>query len=200
MICGYNWGGDPSDPGRSSSRSFFSDVHDGNRYRNRIIRWFELWGHPLVRDVGNETWFERSIVQTNWLPTQSKSLKGMQLAAECIRCWSDFALLVEHFRPRLLLLMGSRLIDALNFPVCQERMGFLLGKPGAVTYEAHNETVNGHPLRKFKVYFQNFGTTSVVCLPHPTGSRGLHDQYVASFSSKIGGHIAAFKHLVVERQ
>ena len=185
MICGYNWGGNPNILGRGTSDSFFSDARYGNRYRNRIIEWFSLWGFPLARVPGTEGYLENSISQTNWLPTQTVSLHGSNALDSCISHAENFNLHLDYFKPKVLLLMGKALIDALNTPVVQNELIRIAGQPLSLDYLYDYPDAHNHKLKKFRVTFQKYEKMQVICFPHPTGSRGLSNDYIAGFRSLI---------------
>lgn len=192
MICGYNWGVGLADKERGTSESFFSDERYGNRYRNRIIEWFDLWGYRLEREPGNESFLEKSIVQTNWLPSQSASLAGNNVVESCIQNVENFALHVSHFRPKILFLMGKNLIDALNSPHCLPVIKPIFGEGSAPVHLRKVVKSGNKKLRQFRVSFQRFKEIGVVCLPHPSGSRGLSNEYVASFSNEINEMVKTY--------
>lgn len=185
MICGYNWGGNPNVLGRGTSHSFFSDERYGNRYRNRIIEWFSLWGVPLSRTPGTEGFLEKSISQTNWLPTQSVSLNGSNTLDSCILHAHNFGLHLNYFKPKVLLLMGKVLIDAMNMPLVQNELICTTGKSLGIHHLFDCLDVKHHKYKKFRISFQKYEKMQVVCLPHPTGSRGLSNEYIAGFRSII---------------
>src|SRR5205823_4701408 len=90
MICGINWGSDPDGPQSTEEVSFFSDHHVNDYvYRNRIVRWFALWGHPLEVTPEKAGPFERSIVQTNWWPDQSRTTGTTSVYDRCVREWAN---------------------------------------------------------------------------------------------------------------
>ena len=120
MICGINWGG-PEDAAALTQDvfgdSFFSDarfVAGPSPYRRNIIRWFELFGHPLAGSESEAGPFERSVVQTNWRSDQSPHVKGESAHAELVRAWGNFEFHVEQLKPRLLMFMGVNLLETLN--------------------------------------------------------------------------------------
>jgi hypothetical protein len=113
MICGYNSAGpvDTAVPtGPVHGESFFSDdrlVGVGGGYRRKIVRWFELLGHPLAGAESRAGPFERSIVQTNWLTDQSPNLNGRSIVPELVRARANFEFHVEQLKPRLVFFMGD---------------------------------------------------------------------------------------------
>lgn len=194
MICGYEWGGGDEEASETDSSineaaicTFANkDLRYGTaaarwHYDNQIKKWFALWGRALDRE--NPGAFEKSIVQTNWCDTQKPRMNG-----DYSSLWQDaqianFLFHIAHFRPRLLLLMGSKLIEALQAPTTLERFEAIMGKR-ASNYESKQKDFDG---RRFKISFQDFERCKVVCFPHPSASRGLSDAYIALFADDMRG-------------
>lgn len=201
MICGYEWGGgDEEAQGGDAPRideaaicTFankdlrYGPAALGWRYDNRIKKWFEMWGHPLNRDDPGD--LERSIVQTNWCDSQNPRMDGDYAALWDPAQSSNFLDHVGHFRPRLILLMGSRLIDALQHPSILERFESIAGK----CIDPPRVVQKPSAFRRFKISFQTFERCDVVCLPHPSSSHGLSDNYIALFNEEIGQRFADYR-------
>ena len=186
MICGINWGGDPSDKPNPEKPSFFSDATVNNYpYRNRLLRWFQLWGQPLQTARGEDGPFERSIVQTNWLPDQERTMHGQDIFRKCIEQKDNFFAHVRALRPRVILFCGSTLIRVLNDPSCIEDATACLGSPDKMKLLTKNVLENGKTLKRFRIGLQRFEHCNVVAVPHPTGSKGLSDSYIAAFRSEV---------------
>lgn len=194
MICGINWGGDASGDAPRHAPSFFSD-HAANRfpYRNRILTWFSLFGHPLQTVAGREGGFERSIVQTNWLDTQSPNMQGKALHHEFVGNWENMAHHLDALRPRLILFLSATLLDALNSPGIFPEAQHILGCADRPLFLQKEVTSHGRRLKRFRVGMQDFEHTSVIALPHPTGSKGLSNEYISAFAPEISAHIANYK-------
>lgn len=194
MICGINWGGSESDDAHDISISFFSDgAVNRYPYRNRLVTWFSLFGHPLESVAGKEGAFERSIVQTNWLRSQSTNMRGKSLYHECIR---DSKNMVEHLsvlQPRLIILLSVSLLDALNSKEIFPQVNELLGAAQRPCIIKKDVVASGKKLKRFRVGFQEFETASVIALPHPTGSIGISNDYIAAFAPEISKRIDAYK-------
>ena len=186
MICGINWGGDPSNESAPEEQSFFSDKTVNNYpYRNRLLRWFNFWGDPLQIDRGREGWLERSIAQTNWLPDQDVSMRNRNTFEECLRLRTNFLFHVESLRPRLILFCGTILIHVLNNPQCLEEAKTLLGQPSKLVILRKDIFEDGRKLKRFAVGVQKFEHCEIVAVPHPTGSIGLSDAYIAAFKTEV---------------
>lgn len=192
MVCGINWGGDPGQMQVALPQSFFSDVRvNSDRYVERLVRWFCLWGHPLARH--NAGAFERSIIQTNWLTDKTVSVRGRHLRDECMKGWADFYLRLKTHRPSLLFFACSQLLGILNAPELRDDLTHTFGKVGEVNVVRRDVPSEGRVLRRFRVGFQVIGDMQVIALPHPTGSMGLADEYVAAFMPGIGDSLTAYK-------
>lgn len=46
---------------------------------------------------------------------------------------------------------------------------------------------------RFKVFFNNFENCKVICLPHPSSSRGLSDEYISLFKLEMDEIFSQFK-------
>lgn len=186
LICGINWGGNPAEASVVEERSFFSDrsVND-YPYRNRLVRWFAMWGHPLEQIRGREGSFERSIVQTNWLPDQDRSMRARNMLQECIAERENFFFHIDALLPRVLLLCGSTLMQALNAPECLGEAEKILGSSRAPDFRCKEVMENGKRLKRFKVGIQHFERCPVIAVPHPTGSIGVSNAYMAAFQEEI---------------
>lgn len=206
MLCGYEWGDSKKDRENKSKtnqdpNSKISDCTFSNkllrygdkaknwRYDNRIIKWFELWGHPLSRE-GLGTDFEKCIIQTNWCNTQNHRVKGnyyQKLTAQ--EQINNFLHHVGSLKPKLILFFGSQQIsilqDAKVLPRFVDLVGQAESKPNSLRKEFHG--------RRFYIHFQKFHHCNVVCLPHPSSTRGLSDEYIAKFREEISPLIKEVK-------
>lgn len=197
LLCGVNWGGDPSAAQDQEAPSFFSDRSVNNYpYRNRLVRWFGLLGHPLATEAGTEGKFERSIVQTNWLYGQAVHMRGTDLVGLCARENEAFLFHLRTFRPRLVVLVSIALFDALNQPSCLEAVSSVLGEPSPPRVLTKEIVENGKRFKRFRFGIQQFARSTVIALPHPTGSMGLHDAYVAAFEPEIGPEISRYRSML----
>lgn len=68
----------------------------------------------------------------------------------------------------------------------------ILGPGSEAQYVRKEIFLNGKRLKAFSVGLQSFAKTDVIGLPHPTGSRGLSDYYIASFRHEIGPVMSRF--------
>lgn len=204
MICGYEWGEDDTNEADedqvfnkdipvtfSNKVPCYGEKALNWRYDKKIIKWFELWGHPLSRiDSGGN--FEKCILQTNWCNSQNKKMNGdywkKLLAEEQI---NNFVFHVNSFKPRLIIFFGSQMIHILQN---EKVLNPFRNVMGAIVSDkkVYTKPFNG---KKFRVGFQEFEKCKVVCLPHPSGSRGLCDEYIEMFSPEMGGLLREVKTL-----
>ncbi|HLO63566.1 MAG TPA: hypothetical protein VK165_11470 [Azonexus sp.] len=194
MICGINFGYSDEDKkhelagvfSEAERLSFFSDSAVNNtRFRNRILTWLSSWDIELATSSGNETMLERSFFQTNWLNTQTNSITSDSdiTTAVLVREADGVLNLLNDRKPRIIFLVGSRLIEALNDISLRERVESIFGirSGNALVHRTNSSTVSG---KRFKLLTQSFGHTKVIGLPH-VQTRGLTDEYIASFKPII---------------
>jgi hypothetical protein len=206
MICGYEWGYSKEDQKLdesdeecfynkdaittfSNKSPMYGDKAFSWRYDNRIIKWFDMWGHPLNRDeLGGD--FEKSIIQTNWCDTQAYKINlNYYHKLTNSRQVDNFIHHIKIFEPSLILFMGSEIIDILQDKnvlndFCKI-MGNTKGKPHKI-----QKPFEG---RSFKIGFQEFDRCKIVSMPHPSSSRGLSDGYMSLFSDEISRLITELK-------
>lgn len=194
MICGINWGGSPDAPANQEIASFFSDITVNNYpYRNRLLKWFELLGHPLSVRSDTVSEFERSIIQTNWLSSQSPNMSGKLIISECINEWDNFEYHLQQLKPKIIIFSSVSLLEALNSEKCIESANALLGPSEKPIYYKKTVYSNGKSLKRFRVGSQKFQSTNVIALPHPTGSIGLSNEYIKAFEPEISLIIEEYK-------
>lgn len=204
MLCGYEWGFSKKDQQEQDSwvelneeveHTFankarnYGNVANTWRYDNNIKKWFELWGFPLdSEELGGD--FEKSIVQTNWANTQGHSINDNDsnkfLLDEYI---NNFIHHIETLKPKVIILMGSDLIKYLQNPAVLPKFIEIMGeitKPKYVIQKKSSHT-------RFKVQFQSFKNCQVVCLPHPSGSRGISYDYIELFRPEMTDILSKYK-------
>lgn len=204
MLCGYEWGFSKSDQessliqeqNRSGVPHVFSnkaaeygDAANSWKYDQRIIYWFELFGHKLNRqETGGD--FEKCLLQTNWCDTQNNKMEGDYWSKLLEPSQIDnFIAHIEMFKPRLIFFFGSQIIKILQ---SEKVLSRLMGVVGLVT-ESLNFQRKPFDGRAFSIGFQSFKNCKTVCFPHPSGSHGLSDDYIKLFSSEIGKLLQEFK-------
>lgn len=214
MICGYEHGHSKADQQDEVQLGVRSQNHDNLctfsnqvprygeiaktwKYQTTIKRWFKLWGFPLDEDgLGGK--LEKSIVLTNWANTQGHNTGDKQ--SRLAKLLSDeqidnFLHHISFFEPRAVFLMGTELIHCLNNKKVISRFENIMGKKQA------SPTCEPRPVglgTRFKVYFQTFekedgNKCHVVCFPHPSGSRGLRDDYFAEYKNRVEDIISSFR-------
>lgn len=195
LLCGLNHGYSKNDERLDAVgveradpyKSFFSDrrVND-YLYRNILVKWFDLWGYPLSGDEDLAGPFERSIVQTNWLQTCSHDLEGVNVQQECIAQCESFLATCAVLKPKVILFFGRELLWAFTSAALAPQVGAIFGQRLAnTTHRKKDVYSNGMLRRRFEVAFQEFEHLSAVSLPHPTGSVGLADDYIAAFRPEL---------------
>ena len=101
----------------------------------------------------------------------------------------NFIYHVSYFVPSVILFMGSALIKALQNHGTLEKFQSIMGKctkPPVIMQKPFTG-------RRFKFTFQSFEKCEVVCLPHPSSSRGLSDDYVGLFAGEMDAILECFK-------
>ncbi len=200
MVCGINFGLSKKEEALEKAgvipnvevRSFFSDatVND-TRFRDRLLTWMSSWGIRLANQPGTEGAFERSFFQTNWLETQTNSVTsdGIINTNVLVQEADGILNLLDQRRPTKIILVGSKLIDAINDIRLRVRVESILGirSGNAIIHRASPSDVHK---KYFRIYTQTFGNTRILCLPHAQ-SRGLTDEYMAGFQPVISNLLLA---------
>ena len=200
MICGYEWGGGGEEVQGSEEHPIDwaaictfanKELRYGpkilkERYDNKLKKWFAMWGHPLSHDTPGE--FEKSIVQTNWCDTQNPSMNNDYTSLWKPDQVKNFLDHVAHFSPKLILFMGSELIKALQHPSTLEQFEAMAGKC-TKPLQVLQKPFDG---RRFKISFQTFERCEVVCFPHPSGSKGISDHYIALYGEEMGERLVTY--------
>jgi len=196
LICGINWGGGPDAPPVERPRSFFSDTWASPfSYTEALVEWFGLWGHPLQTTEALAGPFERSLVQTNWLPTETPNADGIT-TEDLVSAWGNFEWHVRALQPSFLLLLSVTQLDALNDARCQERATALLGR--VLTQEQVNlPAYDGRPVPNLRAIVQQRAGIQVVALPHPSrrvwAKHGDYKQYMRSLSGVMSPLLERYK-------
>jgi len=202
VICGANWGGEPPNPATyvPDEPSFFSDPKVSDYpYRNKLLSWFDLLGHPLSRDVAGP--FERSIVQTNWLSGahyQSRRVDG-DLLSYCRepQMVEDVVRRFRLLQPRLILFASATVFNA--FVCVSESFGDTLGAPvGSVETAWCRPPTSGS--RSARAMLARFGKCNVMGLPHPTGQAAVANASILSFRPLLSPIISDFRARLVSHQ
>lgn len=192
IICGYEWGyskhdqyleknhKDEIEKKKSENNTFYSKSKIYNSpYDLRIIKWFSYFCHPLGIDNGFSS-FDKCLLQTNWCDDQGTYVNDYAkfLSEENS---GNFLNIMRAFRPRVLVFMGAKQIHYLQTPIIINSFSEIFGA------EVSSLVIKSKPFvgRKFKIAFQAFEYISVISLPHPSGTRGLSDDYIKLFAPEI---------------
>lgn len=186
LLCGINHGYTAKDEELDAAgidrldkyKSFFSDsaVND-YRLRNRLVTWLSLWGLQLRREAATAGPLERSIVQTNWLQSCSNNVNGIPVRRACIEDSESFLRTCDQLRPSVIVLLSKEMLWALTSAELRTPVKGILGcLQEPISWI--DQPVAG--AKRFKIGRARFETTTVLSLPHPTGSKGLKDDYMAA--------------------
>jgi hypothetical protein len=193
VICGINWGGDPNDAEDTTGpRSFFSDSSvNKTPYRDRLVSWFALLGHPLSHDTAGP--FERCIVQTNWLSGehfQSKSMDGILDALIDPVMVSDISRRIRLLQPRLVIFVGVTAFDAFDkvASAFTDPLGSKIGEAATLWWTP--PALGEHRRRAILAKFEH---CNVIGLPHPTGQSAIPYAAIEFFKAGISPFIDEFK-------
>lgn len=206
MICGYEWGESKQD--QELDKDGIQPIIDmsvectfSNKstrygaaafkwpYDKNIKKWFQFWGHPLNEEsLGSD--FDKCIIQTNWANTSNPNIKNYShfLEKEAV---DNFIYHIEILRPKLILFMGSQLISLLRNIDVWYKFTAIVGQEIEPLKILQKTDLQG--VRRFKVYFNKFEHCQVVCLPHPSSSRGLSDEYIKLFKPELEALISEYK-------
>lgn len=148
-------------------------------YDHRVIRWFEFFGHPLGVDDGLSA-FDKCILQTNWSDDQGRSVTDYdKFLGE--KNSQNFLKIMDAYFPSILIFMGAKQIHYLQNPSIKKPFSEIFGREIA-PLEIQTKPFSG---RKFRIGFQKFESVEIISFPHPSGSRGLADDYIKLFSEDI---------------
>jgi hypothetical protein len=202
MLCGYEFGYNKHDQyleenykneiekKRLEINTFYekSKIYD-SPYDLRIIKWFGFFGHPLGVDDGRSP-FDKCLLQTNWCDSQNTYVSDYAkfLSKENSE---NFLGIVEAFLPRVLIFMGAKQIHYLQTPALMNRFTGIFGAEIS-PLDVKQKQFHG---RKFKIAFQIFERISVISLPHPSGTRGLSDDYIKLFVPEVKDVLDSYKKL-----
>lgn len=134
--------------------------------------------------------FEKCLLQTNWCNTQNNKIEGdyrsKLLEPSQVE---NFISHIEMFKPKLILFFGSQIIKILQ---SDKVLPKFIETAGKIT-EPLSFRAKEFDGRAFNIGFQCFEHCKAVCLPHPSGSCGLSDDYIRLFSYEIGKLIQEFR-------
>lgn len=90
------------------------------------------------------------------------------------------------------MFLGSEMIKILQHEKVLPRFIEIMGEVTKPYETKVDDSFNG---RRFKIHFMSFKNCNVIALPHPTGSRGLSDEYLRKFTADIAPQIEEVKRL-----
>lgn len=198
LLCGINDGltsaeahQDAAGIDRSAPfRSFFSDerVQD-TRFRNTIVKWFSHWGYHLQGDWRLAQGLDRALVHTNWLMSATNNVGGIDVRRACIDDPHPFLNLCEELRPGLIIFFSKQLMSAFTSGELRPRVEVLFGASQGDTDWFQADVPN---VKAFKVGIHRFEQLTTISLPHPTGSRGISDDYIEALMPRLRKEINAW--------
>jgi hypothetical protein len=202
MICGYEFGynkhdqyleenhKDEIEKKQSEINTFYgkSKIYD-SPYDRRIIKWFGLFDHPIGNDDGCSP-FDKCLLQTNWCDSQGTYVSDYAkfLSKENSE---NFLSIVDAFLPRVLIFMGAKQIHYLQTQDIKGRFSEIFGSEVS-PLDIKQKPFDG---RKFKIAFQTFERISVISFPHPSGTRGLSDDYIKLFAPELNEVLVSYRKL-----
>ncbi|MFC0179035.1 hypothetical protein [Thorsellia kenyensis] len=199
MICGYEWGEsdetstEPFDNNEPNECTFsnkvprYGDVANKWKYDLMIRNWFDIWGHSLDRE-GNGGDFDKSILQTNWALGSRKKSAGINyyLSDENI---NNFITHVEILQPTLILFMGSQLLTrVLRNWKARDQFVPIMGDE-----IAPRETIRMDGYSGALAYLSKYEKCTVIGLPHPSGARGITNEYITYIGKYMTPILNEFK-------
>lgn len=214
MLCGYEWGEDSHNEDPRENLGEQSDPIDleipitfSNKmprygqhaklwpYDARIKRWFEIWGHPLNEEsTGSD--FDKCLIQTNWCDSQNHHMTGdyheRLLSPNQVE---NFISHLQMLEPAVIFFFGSKMLEIMQDAAVLSQVQSIFGKMASEPIFETKEFVG----KKFRVGFQNFERAKFICLPHPSGSRGLSDAYIELFRPEIDLILREFKQFKFNR-
>ncbi len=202
ILCGYEWGyskhdqhleknhKDEIEKKKLEINTFYSKskIYD-SPYDLRIIKWFGFFGHSLGIDDGFSP-FDKCLLKTNWCDSQGTYVSDYdKFLSE--KNSGNFLSLMDAFRPSILIFMGAKQIHFLQNPIIKNHFSKIFG------IEVSPLCIRSKPFegRKFKIGFQGFERVIVVSLPHPSGTRGLSDNYIKLFAPEINEILDQYRSL-----
>jgi len=200
MLCGYEWGYSAHDQyleehhkdeiaeKQAGINTFYEKSKIfSSPYDLRIIKWFNIFGHPLGRDNGRSV-FDKCLLQTNWCDDQGTHVSDYEkfLSNESRE---NFLSIVKKFRPKVLLFMGAKQIHYLQDQEVKRPFSEIFGA------EIQRPCIQQKPYngRRFKITFQAFEHITIISFPHPSGTRGLSDDYIKLFSEELKAILSDYR-------
>ncbi|WP_104747639.1 hypothetical protein [Helicobacter cetorum] len=151
-------------------------------FQKRITKFFGLWDCCLETDFDKVGAFERSLIGINWLSNGADSMDNENYHSFFqTEHKENFLYHLEVLEPKLLFFFGINMLEALNDerikPYAENFLGKAKNEPNYITKPFEGKS--------FRVGFQSFEKCEVVAFPHPTGTIGLSDEYIALFKDDV---------------
>ena len=211
MICGINWGGDPdknyNQPAPDTKpASFFTDIDNKYPYKDRIVSWLQLLGHPIKRTKkevlgssqlgakGDQGEFERSFLQTNWFTKQSPDAREFKFPSDYLDAWDDFERRLKELNPKYIMFIGRYMFETLCLNSCKTRAEKLFGNvEKEIIWGSEGEVLpetEGFD-NKHRTGLLKFANLTVIGLPHP--SSRVKNEYIKAYRKVLGPVIEDYK-------
>lgn len=202
MICGYEWG-----DGANKDENYLSelDMSQACTFSNKSLRygdisktwvhydqkirsWFSTWGHPLNEQGLGEN-FDKCIIQTNWALGSAKESNDVNYYLQDENL-ENFIAHISELKPTVIFFMGSQLLTkALRSQKAWGKFISIMGDQIEPLRAIRMPSYSGKPL----TYINKFERCTVVGLPHPSGSRGLTNEYIEYCKTELDPIITQFK-------
>lgn len=186
LICGLNWGVTSKNNSeyKQNEKKYFSHKMYDYKFRNRILKWFDLWNIKIETEEDSIGSFEKCITYTNWLKTKSKDLKS-DPTNELNSGNEQIYETINKLNPKIIILLSKNLMYELNSGEMIGRVTKTLGNYKEIEYLNENNIIKNSKLKRFLVLKQQIGNCTVYSFPHPTGSRGLRYDYIKLFKDEM---------------
>ncbi|MBS1552234.1 MAG: hypothetical protein JST15_09235 [Bacteroidetes bacterium] len=186
LICGLNWGGVPSNDiscFKENEKKFFSHKMYDEKFRNRILKWFELWDIPIETEEDKIGSFEKSIIYTNWLDSKSKNLDGVDTLNQLKTNYAQILQTIKILTPKIIIFFSKNLMYAINSDEILNQINKILGNNKEIENLQDEEFVKESKLKRFVVLKQELEKCTIYSFPH---TRSLvSNQYIKLFKDEM---------------
>lgn len=195
LVCGLNWGGTAKENDTfftENEKQFISHpIYNNYKFVNRIVKWFSLFGHEL--SSVNPGKFEKSFVYTNWLTSQSPQFDKSNPYSKLLQDTNHIVSIIHQLKPSIIFFFSKNMIFAINEVDIYDRVKSILGPKKELIELSSSQAIKRTSFKKFKIYKQEYENCIIISLPHPTGSKGLSNDYIDLFRVDIGNVLNQFK-------
>lgn len=188
LICGLNWGGSSANDNsyfKKNEKKYFSHKIYDYRFRNRILKWFELWDIKIETKEEKIGIFEKSIIYTNWLGSKSKNLDGIDTVTQFKANYTQILHTIKILTPKIIIFLSKELMYAINSDEILIQVNKILGKNGEIEKLHEQKYIKESKEKKFLVLSQQFEKCTIYSFPHPTSSYGLSDAYIKLYKNEM---------------